>query len=305
MAEIKLPPFYRIVLILTLSIPVDEKLCITMKLKDSNPSFAAIGKSVLFCLVVTVLLRAALIPMSSVPNEDKGLVWGLAGVALTLLATYLFLRPGKTAVSGIRLQSIPPAIKKFTIGLFIGVVVFGLLILCVVYFSGLKIRLNSSGSVLYLSYAVIPTVLLALMEEIAFRGYPLVILKNNIGAVAAILITSILFGLYHLAFGWTLTAFCWTSIWGALFGASAIYSNGISMPTGIHTAINLAQLSFGITGSAQSIWNVVDRNGLHIRDFPDSRLGITIAQLSLLTFVVICTKYIIAHKRPGFINKPS
>jgi len=99
------------------------------------------------------------------------------------------------------------------------------------------------------------------MEEIIFRSYPLIILKNKTGAMTALMITSILFGLYHVVFGWGIQGFFSTSIWGLAFGLLAIYSNGISMPTGFHAAGNLVQSAMGMTGASYGIWNVVSING--------------------------------------------
>jgi len=137
-----------------------------------------------------------------------------------------------------------------------------LLTFFIVYISGDAVQQNKNGSVLYMLFPVVPTIIvLAFMEEVAFRSYPLVILKNKIGVLTALFVTSLLFGLYHVVFGWGITGFISTTIWGLLFAALAIYSNGISMPVGFHAAINLAQLTFGLTGNSSSLWRVVNIKG--------------------------------------------
>ena len=124
------------------------------------------------------------------------------------------------------------------------------------------------------------------MEEIIFRAYPLITLKNKVGQFMALIITSILFGLYHLLFGWGITGFISTSIWGLAFGLLAIYSNGISMPTGFHSAGNLMQLALGTTGSSFSLWNTVYKSGQQIKDFPNNGFTVIIAPLILLILII-------------------
>jgi len=134
------------------------------------------------------------------------------------------------------------------------------------------------------------------MEEIAFRAYPLITLKNEVGAIAALVITSILFGLYHIVFGWGIAGFFSTSIWGLLFGFLAIYSNGISMPTGFHSAGNLVESALGVTGSSYGIWNIVSKNGQPIFNFSKSQTLIIIAQFILLTLIILCIKWVLRNK---------
>jgi len=168
-----------------------------------------------------------------------------------------------------------------------------LYILCFVYSLGLKIQPNKNANLLFLLLNVLPTIiLLAFMEEIIFRTYPLIILKNKIGQFTALITTSILFGLYHLAFGWGITGFISTSIWGLAFGLLAIYSNGISMSTGFHASGNLVQLALGTTGSSYSIWNTAYKNGQQVKNFPASELTIIVAQLILLLFILLFMKWV-------------
>jgi len=168
-----------------------------------------------------------------------------------------------------------------------------LYILCFVYSLGLKIQPNKNVNLLFLLLNALPTIiLLAFMEEIIFRTYPLIILKNKIGQFTALITTSILFGLYHLAFGWGITGFISTSIWGLAFGLLAIYSNGISMSTGFHASGNLVQLALGTTGSSYSIWNTAYKNGQQVKNFPASESTIIVAQLILLLFILLFMKWV-------------
>ena len=55
-----------------------------------------------------------------------------------------------------------------------------LYVLCLLYSLGLRIQPNSNISFLFLLLNVLPIIImLAFMEEVIFRAYPLVIIKTN------------------------------------------------------------------------------------------------------------------------------
>jgi hypothetical protein len=165
----------------------------------------------------------------------------------------------------------------------------------IAYVSGFKIGQNENGNLLYILFPVFPTILfLAFMEEVAFRGYPLVMLRSKLGVLPAVIITSVLFGLYHVVFGWGMTGFISTAIWGVLLGVLVVYSNGISMAVGFHSAINLAQLTFGLTDDSSCLWKVLSINGISTEKFlKNEQITLIIAPLILLSFL---TKAILRKK---------
>ena len=133
-----------------------------------------------------------------------------------------------------------------------------------------------------------PLIPLAFMEELAFRGYPLEILKNRIGIRASIFITSILFALYHLANGWTIeSSFLGPAIWGLIFGLAAIYSKGIAMPTGIHYAANLTASHLDQASNTTSIMDCKSVRTDRINQ-PGTNLMTIIPNLALLVFAITC-----------------
>lgn len=173
----------------------------------------------------------------------------------------------------------------------------GLMIGSVIYFSHLKIALNNNSSLLNFLFWTSPLILLSLMEEVGFRAYPLMILKNKVGLRMSIIITSLLFAVYHIANGWTIAgAFLGPGVCGIIFGLSAIYSNGISMPTGIHYAFNLTTSAFGITNSSFNLWVLKQNDGLPLRNFQNSQLTTLIPQIALLIFGIICMEWILRKK---------
>ncbi|HYJ36996.1 MAG TPA: CPBP family intramembrane glutamic endopeptidase, partial [Chitinophagaceae bacterium] len=179
------------------------------------------------------------------------LAHGTVGTVAALLTTYLFIRFDRKSFSDFGLKFEKSTLKKFFVGILIGIVLMGLSAICVIYFSGFKIEVNENSSILNFLFLTLPLIPLSFMEEVGFRGYPLTILKDKTGIRISILITSILFALYHLANGWTIAnSFLGAGVWGIVYGISAIYSNGISMPTGLHYAANLTTSAFGITSNS-------------------------------------------------------
>jgi membrane protease YdiL (CAAX protease family) len=106
-----------------------------------------------------------------------------------------------------------------------------------------------------LGFSILVLVVLALMEEIAFRSYPLVRLRDAFGVRTSIYCTSLFFALYH---GVDATNLLGPGVWGILFGLAAIASRGIALPLGIHFGANWMQSLFGLKAQfATSLWTIV------------------------------------------------
>jgi membrane protease YdiL (CAAX protease family) len=212
-------------------------------------------KSILFCVVFTGLFVVFSFLKAFVPGNFERLAHGIIGTFVAFLTTWLFLRFDKKRFADIGLKFERTTLRKFFTGVFIGVGIMGLMAMSVIYFSGVRVETNPASNPLHFLLATLPLIPLAFMEELGFRGYPLEILKNKAGTRLAIIITSILFAIYHIVNGWTLLAsFLGPAIWGLVFGLAAIYSRGIAMPTGIHYAANLTTSAFGAANNTVSIW---------------------------------------------------
>lgn len=263
---------------------------------NHNSKFIIISKAIIFCAIVTGLLKLSLFITSSIPSFSDNILSSTIGPILTLFTTYLFLKLDNKTFSDIDFKFKTSTIKKFFVGILIGGVIMSVFILCFVYSVGFKIQLNKNANILFLLLNALPIIiLLAFMEEAIFRGYPFIVVKNELGIVAAILITSVLFGFYHLVFGWGITGFITTSIWGLAFGSLAIFSKGISMPSGFHSSGNLIQLALGTTGSSYSIMNMIDKNGQPVKNLTNNQ-PVMIAHLILLLFIILSMKWLLKNK---------
>jgi len=189
-------------------------------------------------------------------------------------------------------------LAKFFLGIIVGVLIMGLLATGVLYFTHAKVEVNQNSNLFHFLLVTSPLLFLAFMEELAFRAYPLEILKNKIGVAPAIGITSILFALYHLANGWTFaSAFLGPAIWGLLFGLAAIYSKGIAMPTGIHYAANLTTSALGDKNTSSSLW-IVKQTDTVITTYKGIDLATILPSLVLLILVTILFLFLQARNKP-------
>lgn len=266
--------------------------------QHANIKTKYILKAILFCIIFTGLFIALTFLKSLTPEKSERLVHGIIGTLAAILTTWLFLKFDRKTFADIGLKFEKATVKKFFIGILIGIGIMGLLSMSVIYFSGFKIETNSNSDILNFLFLTLPLIPLAFLEELGFRAYPLQILKDKVGIRSCIIITSVLFALYHIANGWTITnAFLGAGVWGIVFGLAAIYSNGISLPTGLHYAANLTTAAFGVTNSSFNIWTLKQKDGSSLENYESSQLSTLIPQVSLLIFAVICMEFFLRNKK--------
>ena len=256
-----------------------------------------IFKSVLFCIIFTGLLVVFSFLKSFLPEKTERLAYGTIGTGAAFLTTYLFLRFERKKFADIGLRFERTTINKFFIGVLIGIVLMGLMSVGVIFFSGFKVEVNKNGNFLNFLLLTLPLVPLAFMEEIGFRAYPLITLKEKAGIRTSIIVTSLLFALYHVVNGWTVAnSFLGAGVWGVVFGLSAIHSNGIAMPTGLHYAANLTTSAFGISVNPSAIWILTQNDGSSLEGYQASPEATLIPSVSLLIFGIICMGLFLRNK---------
>lgn len=266
---------------------------------QSNFKARSIIKSVLFCVVFTGLFVFFSFAKNLIPHNFERLTYGIIGTLAAFLTTFLFLKFDRKRFSDIGLSFERKTIVKFFTGVALGVIIMGILAASVLYFTHVKIYTNPNSNFLHFLLLTLPLIPLAFMEELGFRAYPLEILKNTVGIRLSIIITSILFGLYHIANGWTIaSSFYGPAVWGLLFGLAAIYSKGIAMPTGIHYAANLTTSAFGEANNNVSLWTVKQINTSTMKSGGVDWETILPA-LALLVFSIICLELYMRRKSTG------
>ncbi len=257
-----------------------------------NNRLSILLKATLFCIVFTGFYVLIYFIKSPANNKSEKLTHAIIGTVVALLTTILFLKFDKKSFADIGLQMEKSTFKKIILGILIGIGLMGFISASVIYFSDFNIENNQSTSIVKFFWGTLPLFPLAYMEELAFRAYPLSILKDKLGNRNAIITTSILFGAYHMANGWTLqNAFLGAAVWGIIFGLAAIYSKGIALPTGLHYTVNVTTAAFGINSSGVNLWVLKDNKGLSLENYQSSQLETLIPQISLLLFGIICMEW--------------
>jgi len=220
-----------------------------------------LGRVLLFCIVNAILLMvgSALTHQLARPWSDI-LLAGLAGI-FVFSVTVLFVR-----WEGLRLSDVGVIPGKLTffhlvIGVFIGMLLVGLHVALKMIYGHLSLNITPDVRFSSVVITLLLYCLLALREELAFRGYPLRSLNYGIGAWKAQIIIAMIFSLEHLAGGYTwMQAFFGAGIGAILFGIAALKTKGIALPIGLHAAWNFGQWCVGFKNEP-GIWQAVVEKG--------------------------------------------
>ena len=253
-----------------------------------------IFKAILFCVVFTGLFVILSFSKIFLADKFERIAHGVIGTCAAVFTTFIFVKFDNINFADIGLKLEKQSLVRFLLGVLAGIVLMGILSLSVITFSNFKIEPNINSNFLNFLFYTIPFIPLAFMEEIAFRAYPLRILKEITGVRYAIIITSILFAIYHVVNGWTIqNSFLGAGVWGIIYGIAAVYSNGIGMPTGVHYAANLTTAAFGITQGPFNIWILTSKDGLSLENYQSSAFMTIIPQISLFIFGIFLMEWLI------------
>ncbi|MDP5031644.1 MAG: CPBP family intramembrane metalloprotease, partial [Paraglaciecola sp.] len=179
--------------------------------------------------------------------------------------------------------------RRLILGILVGMAIVGLMLFTLTLFSPITIKrvanpdyLNSIG------WAALILFVLALMEEIAFRSYPLVRLSESLGIRPSIYLTSIVFAFYH---GLEPANLLGPGVWGLFFGLAAIKTKGIALALGLHFGLNFMQSLWGMKPQyASSIWTVLP-DGTS-RMFTSETVGLTLQCILLIVGVILIELHI-------------
>jgi len=152
--------------------------------------------------------------------------------------------------------------RQFVAGCFVGLGLTALAVLPIAIFGSTSITVHRGFHVLPRGVAVLFVLLLgALAEELMFRGYPFQHLEAGIGAVGAIAVFSVLFGVVHLSNpGASVWGLINTVLIGILLAVAYLRTRALWLPWGIHFGWNATLgFLFGLPVSGLRIFNVVLR----------------------------------------------
>lgn len=198
----------------------------------------------ILCPVILALLGSITRATSTLPGTI--LVGSIASL-LTFLLTLLFVRWDGLDLhavgAALSAHSMPRLLSGFIVGL--ALVAFqDLLIYSGRHAHWVSVRPHPTAGYILLALAAYS--LVAVREELAFRGYPLRRLEHPWGIWLALLLTAAAFVLEHKVSGWTWPhALLGPSAGALLFGMAALATRGLAVPIGIHAAFNFGQWMMG------------------------------------------------------------
>ena len=256
-----------------------------------------IVRSILFWVIFIVLLYlSSRIFLRFSPPRWTGLSYGILGILSAYFTTWIFLKSDKQHFTDIGLTWQHNTILKFVKGILLGIGIFAIILLILVNFTELQIALNPKGINLPTALGFLAILPLALMEELAFRAYPMVTLNRKFGLWITQFIVAIAFALYHIQTGWSVfSAFSGPFVWAFVFGLAAVWSGGIALPTGIHVALNIMQPLSGMKGEEYSLFTLTYHEGTPAKLIERTDTVGVVIQAAVLAAALLCTAYYI-HK---------
>ena len=152
----------------------------------------------LFGVAAFVVIGAGpmFVPMAGPFDRPEAAIWKLIGAALMFALTWWFIRRDPYSRAMLDL-----GFTRRNIGVLLGWTLVGAAIMFswLALFRGLQPFHIEAGTMTATGFAVSVVVYLfgSIIEELAFRGYPFLRMRRAYGAVAAVAISSLAFGLFH------------------------------------------------------------------------------------------------------------
>ena len=277
-----------------------------IKFKSILPSMTFLFIGLLYFLAIRTL------PITVPPELNNTLIMGLITCVILFLLSKKMLRYENIKLSVVHLIPNKATFMRLFIGLFIGAGIVGTMLFALFTLTNLNLdRLESQTMAPFLLAASV-FIPLALMEELLFRGYPFFRLTQTINIRWVLLMTSILFALYHYDGTSNISSLLLgPGIWGITFGVAAYLSKSIAVPLGIHISANVLQALFGLKSGYVPMWEVTQSTNITTTIEPD-QLGIAM-QFILLILTLIVLEFSInkknsirkkvANLRSNFTNK--
>lgn len=241
------------------------------------------------CLFWALLYAGKFLFFILPPDLPQKLIIGIVGTFLALGLTICFLKIESKRLPDIGFVFSFGSFRRFWLGAILGIAIIGIILSVLIMFSPLKLEPVAAPNILNIfAYSAVVMFAMALMEEIIFRGYPLVKLQETIGVRGAIYVTSVIFGLYH---GLTVESLIGPAVWGLLYGLMAVWSKGIALPTGLHFGLNWAQGFVGMKNEyVEPLWEfAVSESSTNLSS---DTIGLIFQLLLFLTAVILIEYYI-------------
>lgn len=253
------------------------------------------GKIILTFLIFAVLfsLGTMVLSMLGEMNTSISLMFSTVSMLIAPILTYMIFEKRDKWSLGIQQ---PDAMKSLMQGLAVGILLISVSFLAIWLFNGLYI--NTIQYDLETLKAVVVSlglfILVALSEELLFRGYIQGLLRNHYGANIAIIHSSILFALLHMMNpGILSTPFTLINIFlvGVFFAVTREITGGIWLAIGFHLTWNFFQgniFGFAVSGTdSKTIISITSQGNSFISGGDFGAEGSIIATVILLIACII------------------
>ncbi len=234
-------------------------------------------KSLLFWLICIVVLAISSRLTKGIPIFWSQILTATISAIGAFVLTILFVRWEKIGLKDVGVLPSSFSISRLSIGFIIGLFLAALQVLLVSLTGHLTLVLSPEIGLSMISINLLLYIMVALREELAFRGYPLRSLNYVVGPWMAQLFVAIIFILEHALGGMTWPQAILGSGTGALlFGLAALKTKGIALPIGLHTAWNFGQWFFGFKNET-GFYNALVEKGYEVE----------IEQIGMLCYLLI------------------
>jgi len=223
----------------------------------------------------------------------------------TLLLVWIFMKyMDKQNFMDVGLQ-IKNRKNDIIIGTLLGLVIMGLAFVSL-WAAEEIIYTDFNFDVLELIYTTLLFVLVAILEEVLFRGYIQKNLMLSFNKYVALIIASVLFALMHGA-NPNISSFSLLGLFlaGMALGATYMYTKNLWYPIAFHFSWNLFQSLLGFNVSGQDIYSIVEFTVPENNKINGGQFGFEGSIFSLLTeliLVVLIIYYYQVKKKPQLIT---
>jgi membrane protease YdiL (CAAX protease family) len=222
----------------------------------------------------------------------------LFGFLGTFLVFYLFLKyVDKEAFVQLGFQSYNYK-REVILGVLMGLAIMGIGSLVLTFFNQLGfVKIVLLPSEVFLT--IILYLLVAVMEEVLFRGYILRKLMRSIDIHWALIISSMIFALMHAMnphASWIGLANIFLS--GILLGLGFIYTQNLWFPIALHFSWNLFQSFFGFNVSGEDTYTILEWDRLENNIFNGGDFGFegSLLCIAMQIFLILLLPYLLRQK---------
>ncbi len=194
--------------------------------------------------------------------------------------------------------------KNFLKGVLYGFILITISFLTLIVFNQVYPILSSNLISINILYVFLLCLSVATAEEILLRGYILKNLIQSFNVKTALIISSLLFSIMHLA-NPNINIIGFINIFGAglLLGVCYIKTNSLWMPIGLHFSWNFFQTVYGFNVSGQKLYSLFEIKINEANFFNGGSFGIegsiiaSILQIGLILFLYLSPR---STKSPDF-----